>query len=591
MTSAGAPEYDYNYAPISSQVFYLVNPPTGTNTLVVNATASSGTIQEIVANLSSFNGVNQTTPVRPGTYQTLHSAVGVPVDSCTATISSNPSELAFSAVEATYDFTSSASNQTVDGTAAAYYKVGSDHATTAASSISDTWSFTTPYAFYAYVGFSIQAASGGAVYYLAPAAGGGSDFNDGLSSSAPWLTPNHALNCGDVIIAAASTAYSNVNFTSGKWGTVTCASGNNVAWLKCVAFDACKSSGAGTGFWIDRSYWGVQGWEVTQTRRTSCFLVAPNADDTVHHVVFANNIANSCQQSGFGATGSNPSTDYIAFVGNIAYNAAQSPSSVCGQGFSIYAPIASDTLPGTHLYVAGNFAWDNVDNANCNGGAPTDGEGIELDTFDKNNYDQQTVVENNIFVYNGGPGIQTLLVNTGTVYIRQNTLYGNMRDTHIGNCGEYLDSAGAPAENGNIHLQLNIAATTASSACNGATWWAYATGNSTTNLKFDSGIAYSAAGHNCGPAYGPDTACSANGLTILDPVYANPLDPPAPNCGSASSVPNCMATVISNFTPTAAGAAGHGYQIPNARQSFDPLFPQWLCNVNLPDGLVTMGCN
>ena len=161
MTSAGATSYDYNYAPISAQVFYLVNPPTGTNTLVVNATASSGTIQEVVANLSSFNGVNQTTPVRPGTYQTLHSANGVTVGSFTATISSNPSDLTLSAVEATYNFTSPASNQTVDGTNAAYYKVGSDHATTAASSISDTWSFTNPYAFYAYVGFSIQAASGG----------------------------------------------------------------------------------------------------------------------------------------------------------------------------------------------------------------------------------------------------------------------------------------------------------------------------------------------------------------------------------------------------------------------------------------------
>ena len=163
MTSAGATSYDYNYAPISSQVFYLVNPPTGTNTLVVNATASSGTIQEVVANLVSYNGVNQTTPVRPGTYQTLHSANGVTVGSFTATISSNTSDLTLGAVEATYNFTSPASNQTVDGTAAAYYKVGSDHATTGAASVADTWSFTNPWAFYAYAGFSIQRASGGGV--------------------------------------------------------------------------------------------------------------------------------------------------------------------------------------------------------------------------------------------------------------------------------------------------------------------------------------------------------------------------------------------------------------------------------------------
>jgi hypothetical protein len=438
-------------------------------------------------------------------------------------------------------------------------------------------------------------------YFLAPAGAGGNDSNAGLSSGTPWLTPNHPVKCGDVIVAAPSTSYSNNNFTAGKWGTVTCASGAgaNVAWLKCGIFDACHSSGSGTGFWVDKSYWGVQGWEVTQTGNTSCFLVAPNVSGTVHHVVFANNIANGCQQTGFGATGGNtqggPSTDYVVFVGNIAYNAAQSSNSVCGQGFSIFSPVAADGVAGTHLYVAGNFAWDNVDNPACNGGSPTDGEGIELDTFDGSAgsnlaYAQQTVVENNIFVYNGGPGIQTLHVSSGTVYIRHNTLYGNMRDSHLGNCGEYLDSAGASSIDGNIHLQMNLASTTAATHCNGATWWAYGTGNSTSSLTFDSGVAYSPAQHYCGPAYGPNTACAANSLTQLNPAYASPVDPSAPNCGSASSVTNCMAGMIADFTPTASGTAGYGYQIPSATPKFDPLFPQWLCNVGLPDGLVSLGC-
>ena len=113
MTSAGATSYDYDYAPISSQVFYLVNPPTGVNTLVVTATASSGTIQEVVANLVSFNGVNQTTPVRPGTYQTLQSASGITVDSFTATISSNASDLTLGTLEQSYHFAVPASNQVV----------------------------------------------------------------------------------------------------------------------------------------------------------------------------------------------------------------------------------------------------------------------------------------------------------------------------------------------------------------------------------------------------------------------------------------------------------------------------------------------
>ena len=57
-------------------------------------------------------------------------------------------------------------------------------------------------------------------YYLAPAAAGGSDSNNGTSPSTPWLTPHHALNCGDVITAAVSLSYDAGSFQS--FGTVTC---------------------------------------------------------------------------------------------------------------------------------------------------------------------------------------------------------------------------------------------------------------------------------------------------------------------------------------------------------------------------------
>jgi hypothetical protein len=42
-------------------------------------------------------------------------------------------------------------------------------------------------------------------YYLSPY---GSDSNSGASAGAAWLSPNHSLNCGDVIVATASTSYS-----------------------------------------------------------------------------------------------------------------------------------------------------------------------------------------------------------------------------------------------------------------------------------------------------------------------------------------------------------------------------------------------
>ena len=94
-----------------------------------------------------------------------------------------------------------------------------------------------------------------ATYFISP---NGSDSNDGLSASLPWLSPSHSLNCGDVIIAAPGE-YSAGDFYTGKWGTVNCPEGNNVAWLQCATFDTCKISGTTTqGMYVDTGCWGVQ---------------------------------------------------------------------------------------------------------------------------------------------------------------------------------------------------------------------------------------------------------------------------------------------------------------------------------------------
>ena len=45
-------------------------------------------------------------------------------------------------------------------------------------------------------------------YYASLASGG-----TGLTSGTPWLSPNHSLSCGDVIVAAASASYDGANFT------------------------------------------------------------------------------------------------------------------------------------------------------------------------------------------------------------------------------------------------------------------------------------------------------------------------------------------------------------------------------------------
>lgn len=437
-------------------------------------------------------------------------------------------------------------------------------------------------------------------YFLATAAGGGSDANNGTSSGTPWLSPNHAVNCGDVITAAASTAYSSANFASGKWGTVTCAGGNNVAWLKCATFDACKiTTSSVNGMQISKSYWGVQGWEVTITSGasgSSCFAFLATSSTTIHHFVLANSVANGCFGSGFNSFNiSGGSEDYIAIVGNIFYHSAQG-SGTCNSAVSIYQPTASDTVAGTHMYVAGNFMWSTLNPNPCGGTAPTDGEALIFDTFDGSqssgvDYAQQAVATNNIGISNGGRCMEVFNNKAGsnhaTIYIKYNTCYSNNDDPNqgFGPCGDIeLGSAF------DTTVSNNLVQTGAATACGSTSLYAFEVANSAGSTNtIATNWGYSVAGHNCNVVNSAGFSCGTNSFGT-SPSFSSPSTPGAPSCGSSSSVPNCMTTVISNFTPTAIGSTAYGYQIPLSTSINDPLFPAWLCNVNLPTGLVTPGC-
>ena len=205
--------------------------------------------------------------------------------------------------------------------------------------------------------FTVTGPYVGTTYYLSAT---GDDTNSCLSADLPWLSPNHALNCGDTILAAAGTNYQQRNFAVGQWGAVNCSPGSaaDVAWLKCATFDACKLAATNqNGMWVSASYWGVQGWEVSAIgEQASCFAsYPPTSTANLHHIIFANDIANGCYGAGFEPIpNGNAGTDYFVLIGNIAYNAAQQTTE-CGSGISIFEPAESDTLSGTHIYVAGNY--------------------------------------------------------------------------------------------------------------------------------------------------------------------------------------------------------------------------------------------
>lgn len=434
-------------------------------------------------------------------------------------------------------------------------------------------------------------------YFLSPT---GSDAANGLSSGTAWLSPNHSLNCGDTISAASGT-YSTANFTSGKWGTVTCPSSNNVAWVTCATFDACKisSTTSASGMWIDKSYWGVSGWEITTSTNgnASCFEIKPSST-SIHHIVMVNNVANGCMNGGFTAYNSSTtaSSDYIVYIGNVAYNASQT-SLVCASGFNIYEPIASDANAGTHMFVAGNFSYNNLDSCS----SPTDGEGIIIDTWDGHQqgtpvYNQQGVVQNNISVNNGGRGIQVEYNNVSppnaTIYVKYNTVYGNEQDTNqtflgLGEC--MIQSASLTTFTNNLcatsgvndpagHPVFAFAVTSADSTDSVATNWLAGQGGNNTFIFSSTGF-----------SYGSNTLGTS-------PSFASTTIPGAPSCTGKLNVVDCMATMIAHFTPSAGGSAGYGYQPVNNTSVTDALFPAWLCsstgvlNPSIPSGLITPGC-
>ena len=436
-------------------------------------------------------------------------------------------------------------------------------------------------------------------YYLSPS---GNDGNMGLTAASPWLSPNHKVNCGDVIVAAAGS-YNASEFYTGKWGTVNCPANNNVAWLKCGTFDTCKIyTTQNQGMWVDESYWGVQGWEVTTSGSDTygtCFLVTPRYSNPVeiHHIVFANDIANGCAQNGFGASNrGSAGVDYLAILGSIVYNAAQG-SATCASGISIYQPRQSDTASGTHLYVAGNFAYSNIEPSYCNGGSPTDGEGIIFDAFDGSQnglspYWSQAVAQNNLVINNGSKGIAVNYNMAGsahaTIIFKQNTAWGNLADPHQSwlGCAEMSTTGSA-----NTTLENNLVSTRSATGCGGHPIYALAVSQDNSSDQVVNNFAYGYNGYNTFLWDSGSFSYGSSNTLGTSPSFTNASVPGAPSCGGKGNVPGCMAGVIANFVPKTSSAKAFGYHTPGSGSVSDSLFPHWLCTANVPSGLVTMGCS
>ena len=159
MTAAGAVQNDNETHPGGAVIYTLVAPATGSNILAFSITP--GSVNQLLCDLTSYYNVNQSTPVRAGSYTTLDQT------SSSTTISRViTSAVGDMTTSCTYDGSTMAAgvintNQTqlnLDNSGFTGY--GSDQAAGAAT-VTDTWTYNNTSNDLVMVAMSIQQTGGG----------------------------------------------------------------------------------------------------------------------------------------------------------------------------------------------------------------------------------------------------------------------------------------------------------------------------------------------------------------------------------------------------------------------------------------------
>ncbi len=151
------------------------------------------------------------------------------------------------------------------------------------------------------------------------------------------------------------------------------------------------------------------------------------AAQSSNHVTIQNVFSHDCGCSGI----SGRDGDYLTIQDNIVRDNAKISPYNCS-GISIYQPVQKDTLPGYHILIRRNVAFENecrLAFTPLGFDKPTDGNGIILDDF----YQTQrtgvppflaaSLVENNLTFNNGGNGIK--VYEAEQVTVRNNTAWHN----------------------------------------------------------------------------------------------------------------------------------------------------------------------
>jgi hypothetical protein len=449
------------------------------------------------------------------------------------------------------------------------------------------------------------------LYHIDPA---GHDTCNGLGTSngtinpCAWLTMNHAVNCGDVLLAATG-AYNSGLGTSGAVsncpstaGGIDGAGGIYFAIVLCAGqLNTCTSNTTGSFANITTSNWAVEGFVHTPSSGTpTSFLANGVVGSPIHHSAFINDIATGTG-FGFGAQGQgsnftvpgNTSTDYVAYIGNIAQNASK--NTACSAAMVIVGPSTFNSNAGTHFMMYGNFSYYQPTN-----GCGTDEENYMFDSFDVHQVTNQAVMLNNMGWSAWRMGVQVFFQNNHTLssstfhYILNNTEFNN---SLIGTAGQYgeiniqQNNAGGP----NVIVENNVTKSTATVANCGLL--AGATGGGTVaniilGTTGNENVAYQVTSPST------DSVCVFNGISAgtnfkVDPTFNNTSDlltnwtTTATTCSNFDNTTACMGynaksralstnTPIYDLTPTCGNCSGKGYQLPSTTCSPN--------GINAPDG-------
>jgi len=479
--------------------------------------------------------------------------------------------------------------------------------------------------------------TGSVLHYMSTT---GSDANDGLAPTVggghgPWATPNHTMNCGEVLLVAPGT-YTNgigvgtaANCPSSSGGIdslgqiyfviILCAGDLSPPPGGGCLLQLPGSAGGQYNSNLSNNNWAVEGFQCNGvTNINYCFLADTGANNRItHHSAYINNIAYDSAQ-GFGINGCpggcthnipGEGSDYVAFVGNIAKNSAQAN---CLGAFDIVAPGVFDQAAGTHHIIYGNFSYKNL------GACPSDGTGLYFDTWDAHGAAYQGVIANNITWNNERYGIN--LTHSGdhitfvsNILYHNNTFYSNCQGNYPQSndffCGSaFLSVCGTCFSTNmpytgviNKNIGLETLATMDGLAGNGPVYAMAAQGRwpslvigGTGVENIFKGVRTSCTAAVCDAGFNvAENDGNALGTNIYtDPLFANTTDlinnrSGTPNCSGFLSVTACMGwnattgvlttpSVISDLQASCAQCAGKGYQLPSTTCTANAEYPTYL---------------